>query len=82
MYSIFKNNFVLGFITALIVGFLAILDYRRKGEAVNTSNLLKIVGGVFVAVSGVTYFSSYLHGFNKQIGGVSDMDLDTGLPKF
>jgi uncharacterized membrane protein len=82
MYSLFKNNFVIGLITAMIVAFLVILDYRRKSEAVDTTTLFKIASGVFVVVSGVTYLSSYLHTFNKKIGGSSDSDLDTGLPKF
>jgi len=82
MYSIFKNNFVLGLLSALIVGFLSIMDYRRRGEAVDTGNLVKLTAGVFTAVSVVGYLANYLHAFNKQIGGVCDMDLDTGLPKF
>lgn len=82
MYSIFKNNFMLGILSALVVGFLLIMDYRRKNEAVDTGNLFKISGGVFAVVSFVVYLSNYLHAFNKQIGGVSDLDLDTGNPNF
>lgn len=82
MYSVFKNNLVLGLMSALIVGFLLIVDYRRKGESVDASSLFKVSGGVFSVVTLVTYLSTYLHGLNKQIGGVKDIEVDTGLPKF
>ena len=82
MYSPFKNNFVIGLISALIVALLSILDYRRKGESVNAGNVFKLSAGVFGAVALVVYLSNYLHTFNKQLGGVMDIDLDTGLPHF
>ena len=82
MYSIFKNNFVLGLLSALVVIFLIVMDYRRKGESVNTGNVAKIGSGVFGTVTAVSYLSNYLHGYNKQLGGASDMEVDTGLPQF
>ena len=82
MYSVFKNNFVLGVLSALVVAMLSIMDYRRKGEAVDVTNLTRLTLGVFATVSAVVYLSNYLHTFNKQLGGLSDLDLDTGLPQF
>jgi len=82
MYSVFKNNFVLGILSALMVGMLSIMDYRRKGESVDITSLTRLTLGVFATVSAVVYLSNYLHAFNKQIGGISDLDIDTGLPQF
>ncbi len=76
------NIVIIGLISALIVGLLSIIDYRRKGETVSIENVSKIVFGVWAVVSGVIYFSDNLTSLSKQVGGISDLDLDTGLPNF
>ena len=82
MHSVYKNNFIAGILSALLVGLYLIIDSRRKNEPIDKMNLFKTTVVVFIIVTLIVYVLKYLHTFNKQLGGSSDFEIDTGLPHF
>lgn len=87
--TLLKNPLLLGFVSALIVVVLAVIDGNRKKNPIDGANVGKLGVAVGAVVSLVTYLAKILHQTNKTINGGNiggdvgpELDVDTRLPQF